>query len=355
MKALGCPHRWQVEAAHDGRLDAPALARHHEHVARCVACSHERQSLIALGQRLREQPEAIDELSLRRLRQVILERASAQMAEVQLTSSWHWRWSSLWSRRWHVGALAAGLVACSIAWLLVGARTGTIHEDDAAWVAVRGREHGSHWTRHRVGDLERIALGEGYFRVTVRRKSDDPRVIVDVPDGEIEDIGTVFEVDVGSTQTNRIVVQEGNVVFRPRGTQALFLSAGQQWTRPSARPTKDQPLAKEKTTDPSLEEAPKRTRVHHHWLGTHQPGHTRPARSDVDREPPSAGPPSAASAGPASGEDAAYLHVVALLREGRDYEARLAAFRYLEQFPHGFRRSEIEAISQPGPFHGSAR
>jgi hypothetical protein len=46
-------------------------------------------------------------------------------------------------------------------------------------------------------------------------------------------------------------------------------------------------------------------------------------------------------------EDAAYLRVLALLREGRREEARLAAASYLGKFPKGFRRAEVERIAWP--------
>jgi hypothetical protein len=55
-------------------------------------------------------------------------------------------------------------------------------------------------------------------------------------------------------------------------------------------------------------------------------------------------PPSAGDDGQA--EDAVYLHVLALLNEGRDAEARLAAHEYLRRFPHGFRQREVRAIAE---------
>jgi hypothetical protein len=43
-------------------------------------------------------------------------------------------------------------------------------------------------------------------------------------------------------------------------------------------------------------------------------------------------------------EDAAYLRVLALWREGRIEEVRSAARHYLTNFPHGFRRIEVESL-----------
>lgn len=45
-------------------------------------------------------------------------------------------------------------------------------------------------------------------------------------------------------------------------------------------------------------------------------------------------------------EDAAYLRVVELLKEGRNVEARTAAGNYLELFPDGFRRREVRAVAE---------
>ena len=45
-------------------------------------------------------------------------------------------------------------------------------------------------------------------------------------------------------------------------------------------------------------------------------------------------------------EDAAYLRVVALQRSGATDETRRAARAYLQLFPRGFRRTEIEALAQ---------
>ena len=47
-------------------------------------------------------------------------------------------------------------------------------------------------------------------------------------------------------------------------------------------------------------------------------------------------------------EDAAYLQVIALLRAGKQDEARAAARSYLERFPNGFRRDEMIRVASGG-------
>ena len=49
----------------------------------------------------------------------------------------------------------------------------------------------------------------------------------------------------------------------------------------------------------------------------------------------------------ARAEDAAYLRVIALERCGDAEETRRAAQDYLQLYPTGFRRTEIEKLSQP--------
>ena len=46
-----------------------------------------------------------------------------------------------------------------------------------------------------------------------------------------------------------------------------------------------------------------------------------------------------------SAEDAAYLEVLRLLREGHEAEGRVAARAYLRSFPTGFRRAEMQRVA----------
>jgi len=54
--------------------------------------------------------------------------------------------------------------------------------------------------------------------------------------------------------------------------------------------------------------------------------------------------PPASAQNPA--EDEIYLRIVALLREHREDEARIAALEYLRRFPGGFRRAEVEQLTR---------
>ena len=47
-----------------------------------------------------------------------------------------------------------------------------------------------------------------------------------------------------------------------------------------------------------------------------------------------------------AGEDAAYLRVIELLRVGDSVQARDAAREYLQRYPDGFRRQELESLAR---------
>ncbi|MEA2749895.1 MAG: hypothetical protein QOI41_4038, partial [Myxococcales bacterium] len=143
-------------------------------------------------------------------------------------------------------------------------------------------------------DVERFDLRDGTLHLRVRRPPGGRRVVVTVPDGEIEDVGTTFDVVVSDRHTERVSVQEGRVVVRLTDRAPVTVESGRAWRR--------SPPAKAVTA-------------------------TTARLSDGERE------------------DAAYLDVLRLLREGNDTEARTAASRYLHDFPAGFRRTEMERVA----------
>ena len=78
--------------------------------------------------------------------------------------------------------------------------------------------------------------------------------------------------------------------------------------------------------------------------GTPSLGPTAVAHTGSAKPPAASAKPAASSSG--LEEDLAYLRVIALVREGRREEARLAAKDYLRRFPQGFRRVEVERIAR---------
>jgi hypothetical protein len=67
---------------------------------------------------------------------------------------------------------------------------------------------------------------------------------------------------------------------------------------------------------------------------------TEPPRAEKPKVNGSSGDPT----GTLPAEDESYLRIVALLREHRPEEARMAAMEYLRRFPDGFRRAEVERL-----------
>lgn len=304
MKHPMCPRAWEVEAARDGRLLGEALAKHERHRQTCPGCQREHQLASRLSEVLAGEP--VDEVALRRARASLLERAHGRSSVRSRPT-----WSS-----WTLAAAVALLVALGF-WLRGRAVSTTLQRPTALDVAPAD---GARWTRRDTETHHRIDLSEGTLELTVTRSAGRRPVVVQVPDGEIEDLGTRFRVVVHDAKTESIVVNEGSVVFRRPALPDVRLSAGERWDAPRVA-----------TASPTAAAVPEAV---------------APMPAPARRSPPPSSAPTAATP-PASGEeDVAYLRVVGLLREGRAEEARLEAREYLRRYPDGFRRREMERIGR---------
>jgi TolA-binding protein len=175
---------------------------------------------------------------------------------------------------------------------------------------------------------------------------------VTLPDGEIQDIGTVFEVRVQEHVTRAVIVREGMVVLKLRNAAPVALAAGQSWEAPSAELSAT-PVAITSSAPPGPPTAPTtlpRARAplsptdvasgeFRDAVDTFNCGRADDAanrlRDFMSRHP-----------GDSRTEDAAYLRVIALQRAGRSQDARDAARDYLQKYPSGFRRREIEPVAR---------
>lgn len=323
MKSGRCGRSWEAEAARDGRLSGDALAAHRAHVAGCRDCGDEVRALAELARALRDDEAAPDEVSLRRLRQATLANAFERSRARPATRS-----RAAWAL--FGGALAATAIAVVLLADPLGLR-------DAPSIAVTPGTTGATWTRLRARDAERVELSDGVLSLVVHRRPHDRRVIVRVPDGEIEDYGTAFEVQVKAGRTVRIGVRQGAVEFRRAGLAAVRLSAGMAWQANEAAPATP-PSARTVAPQPSTAGTPPPvTATTDAGNAAVQPAaRARLHRATAPREPTAE-----------AAEDAAYLRVLALLREGRGEEARVAAAGYLTAFPNGFRRVEMHQIAHP--------
>src|SRR6185369_3191645 len=90
------------------------------------------------------------------------------------------------------------------------------------------------WSRSRVNGREQIALEQGQLRISVPHGARSPALRVLLPDGELEDTGTVFSVSVTGGHTQSVAVEQGSVLLRLREHEPIALGAGQAWTDASA-------------------------------------------------------------------------------------------------------------------------
>ncbi len=225
-------------------------------------------------------------------------------------------------------------------------------------------ESGAVWSTSAEGDAEKIVLAQGTLAIHVDHGSSRrSRLIVSLPDGELEDVGTTFTVTVEGRQTRRVAVQEGSVLLRIQGG-AIAINAGQAWTsEEAAGPTAD--------GAPPFEPAgPASGPVSHRPV----PLHVTKAQAH------SAHPPAVPDEAPSSGEfraavrllergdgcqaaagfaryatlypsdphaeDAGYLRVIALQRCGSGSDVKRAAQEFLSRYPSAFRRAEVEQLSR---------
>jgi ferric-dicitrate binding protein FerR (iron transport regulator) len=353
VSATPCPRLFEAEAMRDGRLTGAERAHFERHVTGCPACSSEVRALEALAESLRTEfldHTVADEVRARRERMRLMAAFDrALLAPEPSRNARHWL---LWP---------AAVSALVVAILLVLPRVRRPAEPPTHPLsAVVHADSTSVWSERRDGDREHVVLERGALWIHVDHSSGKGRLLVVLPDGELEDIGTTFTVSADDGHTTRVAVQEGHVVLRVRGQAAVALGPGDTWA-PDPRP-----VASARASAPPANPAPS-------------------ARLDaVERSAPPTPPPSAPLASPTASnssvdfraamaaldvgdnhqaagafatflekhprdpraEDAAYLRVIALQRSGDSAGMKQAAVEYLRLYPAGFRQAEVEALSK---------
>ncbi len=311
MKSSKCARAWEIEAGRDGRLQGRARESAEEHAEACVECGRERRFMEQLGRQLREIEATRDDLALRRLRRETLEHAD------RVASGRPPRRPPKWLVP--IIAIVAGLSAT--VWWPRAQPANTARPEAYLTVSTPGGT--ARWHRRQSEGRDVITLNEGTLRLLVRRRVEDPRVFVNVPDGIIEDVGTAFRVTVRNGRTVELAVEEGEIIFHRSGLSEVRVAAGHSFGPVDAVPsTTAQPIA-------SLNVVPI----------------TGPHGSLANVAVAATSAPVSASVTPAE-EDLSYLRVLGLLRDGKRVEARLAAKDYLDRFPNGFRRREVEQIAK---------
>jgi ferric-dicitrate binding protein FerR (iron transport regulator) len=352
MSSAPCPRLFEAEAIRDGRLTGAQRTSFERHMAMCPACSREVQALEALAESLRASHSdhaAADELHLRRERTRLL--AAFDRALLSPRRSWGAGHPLLWP---------AAVVALVAATLLLPRLQGPAEAPAHASSAVVHADSTAVWAERMVGDRENVVLERGALWIHVDHSSGDGRLLVVLPDGELEDLGTTFTVSADDSHTTRVTVQEGHVVLRLRGQPAITLGPGDIWI-PDPRPV----ASARASAAPSANPAPA-------------------TRSDPgERMTPSPRPSASVAASPASdpsvdfraamalldvgdnhqaaaafsdflekhvrdarAEDATYLRVIALQRSGDGAGMKQAAIEYLRRYPAGFRQAEVQPLSR---------
>ena len=349
MTAASCPRSFEVEAARDGRLIGAELVSFQRHLSTCLACSSEAHALAALAQASRALGGGErDELHLRRERTRILAAFDRDLvAPQQRVSLWFW--------------IAPACALCVALLVLWRARALSPQPADPVSIAsVRAESHAV-WSQRAQGNVDEVQLDQGALWIHVEHSlAPTRRLVVLLPDGELEDIGTTFRVSADEQHTTHVTVQDGSVLLRLRGLPPVALGPGQSWSReaiaaapslpsgsaplsiPRPKPTPQSPASalpravrnapsstSAATPDPSLD-----FRVAMAWLDAGNPSHAAAAFSYFLTQHPQ--DPRA--------EDAAYLRVLALHQSGNLRSTQQAAQQYLERYPAGFRHAEVERL-----------
>jgi hypothetical protein len=348
MSASPCPRLFEAEAMRDGRLTGAERASFERHVAICAVCSREVRALDALGEALRANapPDPLDELHARRERTRLLAAFDGALMTPERRRA----------PRWFVMP-AAGVLLSLVVWGLWRARE--VAPRPAVAAAVVRADGDAIWSSSMEGSRERVNLARGTLWIHVDHSSGERRLVVVLPDGELEDVGTTFTVSADADHTLRVSVAEGHVLLRLRGRPQVSIGPGDAWVPDmaapvacvTAAPVAPVPSAQAAPSEPSS----RPLRWPAPWASAPAPLDSsvefRSATEALDRGDNH----EAASLFAAflvkhphdrRAEDAAYLRVIALQRCRDAAGAKDAASEYLRLYPSGFRRVEMDQLSR---------
>jgi len=350
VTSVSCPRLFEAEAVRDGRLTGAERASFERHVTTCPACAREVEALEGLAEALRARTHgAADDLHVRRERTRLL--AAFDRALVVPPRS-------RFPRRMLASAFAVAVLGVG---LLVLSRVRSPRVSELASNAVVHADPTSVWSEQRDGQRERVKLERGSLWMHVDHAAGDRRLLVELPDGELEDTGTTFSVRAENEHTTRVAVEEGRVVLRLRGRPPIKLGPGDIWV-PDVPVLPAPASAAQVIGPPPSRQAPPiapsspvarssaaasgspvlaadgsidfRAAMDALNRGDNREAATR-FGSFVAQRPQD---PRA--------EDAAYLHVIALQRCGDIGATKDAAAEYLRRYPAGFRQAEVERLSR---------
>jgi TolA-binding protein len=401
MKRPACAQSQQAEALEDGRLSGAERASFERHAASCTECTSKLRVLALLRQSAEWLPENTETpLERRRQRQALLRRAS-EMSHREPVQPRRMVFTApvFAAKKFAALMLATALLAAvGIGFVLRGSLSGS--EVSAALVAPTYRidaSPGASWQTIEHGAALRLRVESGSFTLEVDKLTDMQRFVVELPDGELEVIGTRFSVRVDPEGTRHVEVTEGRVALRLREALPVSLGAGESWTAaheaarvaaPPSAPAPEPPSTAATAPATALAPAPA------------SPTLAEPRERSLVRAPQTAlpetkrtvEPPSSEQAAPANShnddfaramaafsagdygqaewlfqdferrnagdarqEDSTFLRAVARARRGDAAGARTTARQYLERYPNGLRALEAEQMAQPSGAAESAK
>jgi hypothetical protein len=360
MRAI-CAQAWQVEAVEDGRLSGAERESFERHAATCAECRHERLVLAELraaaGRLPLSEPAPLER---RRQRQLLLRRAS----ELGQRSGEPFR-------RWPVLALA--LLAVGVG-LFEFSRSADAPRPPVETVAAPAPNYrlsatsGTRWRILESGEALRLRLDIGDVVLQVDKLSARQRFVLELPDGELEVVGTRFRAVASALGTEQVRVSEGRVALRLTRRAPLTLAAGESWERATEEQEagRDAGAAAERTASGVARAQP----------STPSAGSQPRPSSSAAVESVEAGQRAGAGAdfaqamaafdagdygraegaflgferrhsGDARCEDATFLRAMARARRGDAAGASVIAREYLERYPSGLRVREAKQLITP--------
>lgn len=388
MKRPACARSRQAEALEDGRLSGPERASFEQHAASCAECTRKLRVLARLRESAQWLPDTtLTPLERRRQRQALLRRASELSHDAPIQPRRPGFAKKLFAAETFAAVVLAGALVAAVgigfglrAWL-------PAWEPSAKLVAPSYRidaSPGASWQTLEQGAALRLKLGSGMFLVEVDKLTAVQRFVLELPDGELEVVGTRFGVRVEPQRTRRVEVTEGRVALRLRETLPISLGAGETWTAEPETP----PLAPaEPPAEPPAEAASTLTPAPSAAAPSGPSVRKSPAKARATALPetqPAPEPPAAEGAATAGRhdddfaramaafgagdygqaerlfldferhhpkdarhEDSTFLRAVARARRGDAEGARATARQYLERYPHGLRAPEAERLAGP--------
>lgn len=377
MRAI-CGQAWQAEAVEDGRLSGAARESFERHAATCSDCRRERLVLAGLGARARRLPLSEPApLERRRQRQLLLRRASelGQRSGEQV-------------RRWPVLAVALVAVGAGLAGVFELSRSEDVPRPTVATVPAAAPTYrlsatsGTRWRILESGAALRLRLDMGDVELQVDKLSAGQRFVLELPDGEVEVVGTRFRAVASVLGTEQVRVSEGRVALRLAWRAPLSLAAGESWERATEEKKEGRemkpaaPGAGVRAQSPAGAAADSASVAARAQRSKHSAGSQPRPSSSAAADRVEAGQRAGAGAdfaqamaafdagdygraegaflhferrhsGDARCEDATFLRAVARARRGDAVGARAIAREYLERYPSGLRVREAKKLITP--------